>query len=203
MKVILIANSKGGAGKTTLSTNLAGCYAGQGLRTVLADWDRQKSAAAWLARRPASAPLITLWDAKVSKAAIAKLDPQVMIVDSPAGLHGPELKQLAERAAAILVPVMPSAFDMDATSGFLSELQSIAPEKAAIVGMRVSGHYKSAEELDAYLAGIELPVVTHLRNSQIYVQCARDGLSVFDLPPSRADTDWAQWAPLTEWLDGR
>jgi chromosome partitioning protein len=202
MRVILVANSKGGAGKTTLATNIAGYYAASGVRTVLADWDRQKSAVGWLRRRPGSAPTIALWDAGISKEKIAKLDPQVMVIDSPAALQGEELKALAKRANRIAVPVMTSAFDMEATAQFLSELQTIAPEKAGLIGMRIDGRFKSAADLDGFLSDIKLPVVTHLRNTQTYVQCAREGLSVFDLPRSRAEPDWEQWAPLTEWLNG-
>ncbi len=202
MRVILVANSKGGAGKTTLATNIAGYYAARGERTVLADWDRQKSAAGWLRRRPASAPLITLWDAGVSKHSIAKLAPEIMVIDSPAGLAGKELADLAQRAQRIVVPVMSSAFDMEATAGFLTALQNCAASNAAMVGMRIDGRFKSAGDLDEFLAGITLPVVATLRNTQTYVQCAREGLTIFDLARSRAEADWEQWAPLTTWLDG-
>jgi chromosome partitioning protein len=201
MRVILVANAKGGVGKTTLSTNIAGYYAASGLRTVLADWDRQKSAAGWLKRRPASAPSITLWDAGVSKAQIAKLDPQIMVIDSPAALHGAELESLAARATKIIVPVMTSAFDMEATAQFLAALEHSASAKSALVGMRVDGRFKSAADLDQFLSHIKLPVVATLRNTQTYVQCAREGLTIFDLPRSRAEQDWEQWAPLTTWLD--
>ncbi len=57
MKHILIANSKGGSGKTTLATNLAGYFASLGKRVMLNDLDRQQSSAQWLARRPAVMPL--------------------------------------------------------------------------------------------------------------------------------------------------
>jgi chromosome partitioning protein len=157
----------------------------------------------WLARRPASAPAIALWDAGVAREKIAKLDPQVMVIDSPAALQGEELKTLVKRADRIVVPVMTSAFDMEATAQFLDALQALAPSKVGLVGMRIDGRFKSAADLDEFLSEITLPVVTHLRNTQTYVQCAREGLSVFDLPRSRAEADWEQWAPLTDWLSGR
>lgn len=202
MHVILVANSKGGAGKTTLATNIAGYFAASGRRTVLADWDRQKSAAGWLARRPTTAPAIMLWDAGVKREAIAKAAPHVMVIDSPAALQGEELRGLVKRANRIVVPIMTSAFDMEATAQFLGELQALAPTKTAMVGMRIDGRFKSAADLDEFLLDIEIPVVAHLRNTQTYVQCAREGLSIFDLPRSRAEADWEQWAPLTDWLVG-
>src|SRR6185436_12903368 len=69
-----------------------------------------------------------------------------------------------------------------------------------IVAMRVDARTHSAEELDAFLAGFDMPVVAHLRQTQVYVQCARDGASVFDLPRSRAEQDWEQWKSLTRWI---
>jgi chromosome partitioning protein len=200
MRVILVANSKGGAGKTTLSTNIAGYFAATGARTVLADWDTQKSAANWLARRPAAAPAIALWDANVPREKITQFKPEVMVIDSPAALHGAELIKLAERANRVVVPVMTSAFDIEATARFLKELQNCAAGKSALVGMRIDGRYKSAGDLDEFLAEVTLPVITHLRNTQNYVQCARDGLSIFELPRSKAEYDWEQWAALTSWL---
>ena len=58
MKHVLIANPKGGSGKTTLATNVAGWLAGKRQRVVLADHDPQRSATEWLARRPAPFPPI-------------------------------------------------------------------------------------------------------------------------------------------------
>ncbi|MEP7359490.1 MAG: ParA family protein, partial [Anaerolineales bacterium] len=109
------------------------------------------------------------------------------------------------RADAMLVPVTPSAFDMAATRHFFD---AIAEHKAVkeggiavgIVGMRVDARTRSAAELDAFLAGYDYPVVTHLRDTQVYVYCARDGFSVFDLPRSRGEQDWEQWKPLTRWI---
>ena len=69
-----------------------------------------------------------------------------------------------------------------------------------LVAMRVDPRTKSAEDLDLFLRGLDLPLVTHLRDTQVYVHCARDGASVFDLPRSRGEQDWDQWRPLTRWI---
>jgi chromosome partitioning protein len=55
-------------------------------------------------------------------------------------------------------------------------------------------------ELDEFLKQSTFPLVAHLRDTQVYVYCARDGYSVFDLPRSRGEQDWEQWRPLTRWL---
>jgi chromosome partitioning protein len=205
LQTILIANPKGGSGKTTLATNIAGWLAGKRQRVALADIDPQRSASEWLARRPALFPPIAGFDGDTRKRDLKDVAPQWLVVDSPAGLHGDALRDAVRRADIMVVPVSPSVFDMAATEHFL---RALAEHKAVkhgdvaigLVGMRVDARTRSAGELDEFLNGIELPLVTHLRDTQVYVYCARDGYSVFDLPRSRGEQDWEQWKPLTRWL---
>ncbi|HNY45834.1 MAG TPA: ParA family protein, partial [Casimicrobium sp.] len=67
----------------------------------------------------------------------------------------------------------------------------------------VDGRTVAASDLDEFLAPLSLDVVTHVRDSQLYVHAARDGLSIFDLPRSRAEEAWADWPPMLKWLQGR
>jgi chromosome partitioning protein len=62
MPVIAVVNPKGGVGKTTLATNIAGWLASRGKAVMLGDVDRQASARAWLSLRPAAVPPIRHWD---------------------------------------------------------------------------------------------------------------------------------------------
>lgn len=200
MKTILIANPKGGAGKTTLSTNLAGYLAARGETVYLWDLDRQKSALHWLSQRPAHLPVIQRLDS-----ARQKVEEGVLVLDSPAGLHGEKLADLVKRVEKVLVPIVPSSFDFAATRSFLDELlgeKSIRKGKAfvAIVGMRVDARTRAAEKLDDFLAPIDLPVLTHLRDTQNYVTAAFDGKSIFDMAPSAVAQDLAQWQPIAQWL---
>lgn len=200
MKTVLIANPKGGAGKTTLSTNLAGYLAARGERVYLWDLDRQKSALHWLSQRPAHLPSIQRLDS-----ARQKVDEGVLVLDSPAGLHGEKLADLVKRVEKVLVPIVPSSFDMAATRTFLDELldeKSIRKGKAfvAIVGMRVDARTRAAEKLDDFLAPIDLPVLTHLRDTQNYVTAAFEGKSIFDMAPSTVAQDLVQWQPIAQWL---
>lgn len=205
MQTILVANPKGGSGKTTLATNIAGWLAGKRQRVALADADPQRSASEWLARRPALFPPITGFDGDARKRALKDVAPQWLVVDSPAGIHGEALRDAVRRADLLIVPVSPSVFDMTSTERFLHALGDYKAVKQGgvaigLVGMRVDVRTRSAGELDEFLKGSEFPLVTHLRDTQVYVHCARDGFSVFDLPPSRAEQDWEQWKPLTRWV---
>jgi chromosome partitioning protein len=126
-------------------------------------------------------------------------------VDSAAGTRGEALRDAVRRADAMIVPVSPSVFDMAATADFLNaigEYKSVRERGLAVglVAMRVDSRTRAAGELDDFLGQFDFPVVTSLRDTQVYVYCARDGYSVFDLPRSRGEQDWEQWRPLPRWL---
>jgi chromosome partitioning protein len=205
MQTLLVANPKGGSGKTTLATNIAGWLAGRKQRVVLADFDPLRSSTEWLERRPALFPAIASWTPNAGKEELRERNPHWLIIDSPAGLHGEALRDAMRRSDMLLVPVSPSAFDMAATQHFLDQIGEYKAVKQGaiaigLVAMRVDPRTTSAGELEAFLAAFDFPLVTHLRQTQVYVHCARDGLSVFDLPRSRAEQDWEQWRPLTRWI---
>ncbi|MGL4233593.1 MAG: AAA family ATPase [Casimicrobium sp.] len=205
MFTILVANPKGGAGKTTIATNLAGYLAGKRQRVVVKDMDRQRSSARWLARRPRGFPEVRGALPDTDSKIVNEYAPQWLIIDAAAGLHGAELAHLVRDADAVLVPVAPSAFDFEATADFLTELAALKPVKdgkraIAIIGSRVDNRTIAASDLDAFLEPLSLDVVTHIRDSQLYVHAARDGLSIFDQPRSRAEDAWADWPPVFEWL---
>ena len=205
MHTIIVANPKGGTGKTTLATNVAGWLAAKRQRVVLADFDVQRSSAHWLARRSALMPKIFGWTPEQAKQVLQDADPQWLVVDLPAGVHGETLRDAVHRAEVILVPVSPSAFDIDATRTFLAKVAEYKAVKEGDVhigwvGMRVDSRTRSAIELEEFLKQHDFPFVTNLRDTQVYVHAARDGMSVFDMPRSRVEQDWDQWRVLTRWI---
>ncbi len=205
MRTILVANPKGGSGKTTLATNIAGWLAGKRQRVVLQDLDPQRSASEWLARRPALFPEIGMATPDAKRRDVKESGALWLVVDTPAGIHGDDLREAVRRADVMLVPLTPSAFDMTATHHFLDAIQEYKTVKEGalsigIVAMRVDARTVSAAELDQFLQAFDFPLVAHLRATQVYVHCARDGATVFDLPRSRGELDWAQWKPLTRWI---
>ena len=205
MQTILVANPKGGSGKTTLATNIAGWLAGKRQRIALQDLDPQRSASEWLARRPALFPGIVAAARDAKRRHVKESGAQWLVVDTPAGMHGDDLRDAVRRADVMLVPLTPSAFDMAATHHFLTAIQQYKAVKEralsiGIVAMRVDARTLSAAELDQFLKAFDFPLVAHLRATQVYVHCARDGASVFDLPRSRGEQDCEQWKPLTRWI---
>ncbi len=206
MKSFLIANPKGGSGKSTLATNLAGYFASQNQRIMLGDTDRQQSAREWLNIRPDTLPAIQGWDIKDHLPARPPKNTTHVIVDSPAGLHGKPLERMLKMVSKVIVPVQPSLFDILATQHFLDALleeKSVRNEKTfvAVIGMRVDPRTRAAGELERFLSSYDLPVLTFLRNTQLYVQLAANGMTLFDIPPSRSAKDLEQWAPIMDWVN--
>jgi chromosome partitioning protein len=201
MKAILIANPKGGSGKTTLSTNIAAYLASRGQRVAMLDMDRQKSATQWLMNRPRNLCGIELIQPEVEK----KSPADWMVIDSPAGLHGRNLEHALKLADKVIVPISPSAFDIQASRDFLEVLhreKTVRAEKifVGVVGMRMDPRTRAALTLEQFLKGLDVPVLAYLREAQVYVNAAFEGKSLFDLPPSIATRELEQWAYLQNWL---
>ena len=201
----LIANPKGGVGKSTLATNLAGWLAKSGHAVMLGDIDRQQSAAAWLQMRAPSLPHIGTWDIRPDEPARPPKEASHIVLDTPAGLHGKKLAHVLKAVQRVIVPLQPSIFDILATRQFLDALleeREVRKHHAfvAVVGMRVDARTRAAAELHRFLEDLNLPVLTCLRDTQNYVQAAAHGMSIFDLPESRTEQDRAQWQAIIDWL---
>jgi chromosome partitioning protein len=204
MPVIVVANPKGGVGKSTLSTNVAGALAAAGHAVMLGDVDRQQSARQWLTLRPAGARPIASWEVSADDIVRPPKGTTHVVLDTPAALHGKRLDAVMKVADRVLIPLQASLFDIQATHAFVQELRAHrrGPEvKLGLVGMRVRENTKSNEQLHAYLATVPVPVVAWLRDTQNYVQLAAHGLTLFDVAPSRVERDLEQWAPLRAWLE--
>ena len=205
MRTILIANPKGGSGKTTLATNLAGYLAKQNQRVVMWDLDQQKSSLSWLALRAPELPSISRLGLgrDASKGNIKNND--WLVLDSPAGIQGKNLSHALKIAHKIIVPVQPSVFDMAATRDFINRLteeKTIQRKKSfiGIVGMRVDPRTRAASTLEQFLMQYDLPILTYLRDTMVYVNAAFNGKSIFDLPFYQAEQELVQWQPLTKWV---
>jgi chromosome partitioning protein len=205
MRHIMVLNAKGGCGKSTIATNIAAYFADQGASVALADYDPQRSSLDWLARRPADRPKIAGLAAYEEGLRHVPRTADIVVSDAPARSHGSELTNLVNHAETIVVPVLPSTIDMQATSSFLKELQEVGriQRKQARIGAlanRVRDNTLIFDDLDDYLTRARVPYVAALREAQNYVRAYTRGLGIFELPEYLAWPDWAEWEPLTAWL---
>ncbi len=204
MPIVVVANPKGGVGKSTLSTNVAGYFASQGHPVMLGDVDRQQSSALWLKLRPPVARPIQSWAVSHDLIARPPKDTTHVVLDTPAGLHGWRFKDVLKIADKVLVPLQPSIFDIYATRAFLDELAETRRAdklQIGIVGMRVDPRTISADKLNEFVASLGLPVLGTLRDTQNYIHLAARGLTLFDVAPGRVEKDLQQWQAICQWLD--
>ena len=215
MQKILVINSKGGCGKTTIATNLASYFAAQNLETALLDFDPQGSSIRWLNQRPKSGPAIygvhvasRKNTTGVTRSFQMRVPPQTerMIIDAPAGVTGHELIDLIRHVDTIIVPVLPSSIDIHAVTRFIEELLVVGRVRqlglnVAVVANRVKKNTLTYRALERFLKTLKLPFITTLRDTQNYVHATERGLGIHEMWDKRTDIDKAQWRPLTRWLE--
>ncbi|WP_371324782.1 ParA family protein [Dechloromonas sp. ZY10] len=203
MRSVLVANPKGGAGKTTLATNLSGYFANQGKTVTVCDLDRQQSSLRWMAFRHPDLPSVAGYYAGNQLVVNLPRDSDWVVVDAPAGLQGYKLSDYLRAADKVLIPLVPSVFDMAATEDFLNSIRSEIRgrrDSVGIVAMRVDPRTRAAAMLEEFLQHFDIPIVSYLRNTQNYVNVAAAGATVFDPPRARHRKDLEQWQPIIEWL---
>jgi chromosome partitioning protein len=206
MKTVLVASSKGGVGKTTLSTNLAAHFAVDGKRTVLVDADRQGSSRHWAEKRAlmehAVLPIDGTrrdWDKHLPN------DAQRVVVDAAAGAHGAELAHFLDVADAVVVPVLPSMIDIEATVPFLDTLAKHPRVRkgklpVGLVGNRLRPWTNASQQFMDALRQWPYPLVAELRDTQAYVLMAGLGRSLFDYHSQQVREHQADWDPLLKWI---
>lgn len=205
MLTVLIANPKGGCGKTTIATNLAAAFANNGLATTIADVDKQKSSLGWLETRPdTAAPIKGVdWGGDVGK--VGKKTAR-LVIDSPAALSIKETKDYVRLADVVVVPILPSAFDQKTTAAFLEELNLLKPVRkerkaVALIRNRIRGRSRAAARLDRFLIDRDLNGVTRLPDRALYPELADRGLSLFDLKDQTSEPLRQDWWPLLRFIE--
>ncbi|MDX9862798.1 MAG: ParA family protein [Rhodospirillales bacterium] len=204
MLSVLVANPKGGCGKTTIATTLAAAFAHMDFVTALADCDRQKSATRWADRRPDHLPAITAvnWTKRVGTVPDGV---ERLVIDAPAALRRNDVRELIRNADVIVVPVLPSPFDEATSRRFLAVLDKLKPIRKntralALIGNRIRARTTAARQLDGFLAASRHDVAARLRDTQAYPTAAAAGMSIFDMTARRIEPLIAEWQPLLRFI---
>lgn len=214
MQRIVVINTKGGCGKTTVSTNLASYYASRGVNTALFDYDPQGSSMRWLKLR--SDELADIYGVVAHKNSAKtvtmswqlRLPPETerLIIDTPPGLKGPDLVEQLKGADKILIPVLPSPLDIFATADFIRDLLLVAKVRLnrtsiGIVANRVKKNTIAFQSLERFLDTLNIPVVARLRDTQNYLRATDEGMGIHELKGQNVYVDKMHWKEIANWMD--
>lgn len=212
MQTILVLNTKGGSGKTTIATNLASLYASGNHVTALMDYDPQGSSMQWCRVRSPDYPFIHVIDAGMTKKKLTRTfqlkmpaDVERVIIDAPAGASGLMLHEMLERTNRILIPVAPSPIDIHATSDFIRDLLLISKIRkrgimVGVVANRVRRDTPLYEPLEKFLTALSIPFITTLTDTDNYIAAAEQGVGIHEMDAMQTSMEREQWLPLIKWL---
>lgn len=205
-KIVSILNHKGGVGKSTLSTNIAGYFANKNKNVMIGDFDVQQSSQNWLEQRPKNFAKIDSWSIISGQLSIPENNLDYIIVDSPAGIRANSLKKLVSMSNKVIVPLRPGFFDILSTESFLEEIIEIINNQEkeidlCIIGNMVSINTKASEQLDKFIKSTGLDNPTMIPQSQIYIHLSAHGLTLFDAKSNLFEKEIMQWKPLINWIE--
>jgi chromosome partitioning protein len=215
LKTTLVLNPKGGAGKTTIATNLASCFAAASVPTTLMDYDPQGSSRNWLRLRPPQAAAIysangapERRDRLRSFESYVPRDTRRLVIDAPAGASGMLLQEMLDRAHFILVPVVPSVIDLHATASFLRDLASYSRLRCgavqlAVVANKVRRSMPAYRPLESFLQSSNLTLLARLLDSDVFLRAAESGAGIFEMDENLSLSERKQFMPIVEWVEDR
>ncbi len=214
MKRIVVINTKGGCGKTTVSTNLVSYYASKGENAALFDYDPQGSSMRWLklrsdehadihgvvAHKNAARTVTMSWQLRLPP------ETERLIIDTPPGLKGPELVEQLKGADVILIPVLPSPLDIFATADFIRDLLlevklRLNKTSVGIIANRVKKNTVAFQSLERFLSSLNIPVVARLRDTQNYLRATDEGMGIHELKGKNVYVDAQHWKAIMQWVD--
>lgn len=215
MFTVVVVNAKGGAGKTTLVSNIASYYAGHGFKTAIQDYDNQGSSTFWLKKRSEKLPSIQsipMFEQVLSSTSSFAHQPErgteCLLIDTPSGIDTVAFKSVLEQADVILIPVLPSSIDIHAVSRFIADLLIRAKldrgkGNIAVIANRARKNTLVYRKLEKFLQSLGIPFIGTLRDTQNYIKATEEGLGVMDMQGEQLFKDHKSIKSIVGWLDAK
>ncbi len=193
MPVIAVVGNKGGAGKTTLSVNLASALA-RHTRVAVVDADPQGSALQWraFAEHDSAIPVYEAGDQLGQQARDLLNEYEHVVFDCPPSVHAPQTTTVLGFCELALIPVQPSPVDLWATVHIENAVDQALKTNPGLRALLVLNQLETRTTLSRLareaLSEIGLPIAnTALRRRAIYRNSALEGKSVFEMGRRGAD----------------
>lgn len=196
--IISIVNSKGGSGKSTISTNLAAVFAAEGKEVLLIDADpEQHTSINWVADRPEGLPKIHAVNLPARNLVIEANTLQnkwgVIIIDG-----GARIAEHSHAAVAVadwlIIPCRPSKADMDATAQFLNVVRADMVRRPSLKGGLLLSMLQEgtaiAEAARKQIAEWDFPAFESVIHHRVaFVEALWSGMSAGEYQPKGAAAD--------------
>ena len=212
MNTTLVINTKGGSGKTTVTTNLASYYASRLVPTTILDYDPQGSSLNWLQLRDRRGARLYGANAAPQRGVRIRsiemhvpADTRQLLIDAPAGASGLLLQEMLARSNCIVIPVAPSPFDIYATANFVKDLLLVGRIRTrsirlAVVANRVRSSAPVYRPLERFLGSLGLPLLTRITDSEAYLRAAETGVGIFEAEDAAPERE--EFMPIVTWVGG-
>ncbi len=202
---VAVINGKGGCGKTMVATHIVSAMANSGLRPLLVDLDRYRGATRWHKLRPKSAAAVDLTDWKTRFGKVPS-DVQRVVIDCPGSLRRPEVRDIVSESDVLVVPILPSVFDEQATKLFLRRLAKLkkvrkGKKRILVVVNRLRGRSEIPGDLKAFLEELGHQATAGITDRAAYSRLAARGLTVFDSNARASQALQEEWMPLIEAIE--
>ena len=197
--ILSVTSLKGGVGKSTISQNLAVCFAHAGYKVCIFDVDTNQSAIHWSGLRPDDSPAIPVFGQpdgiELSKnVKLISKDYEIVIIDGT-----PSLNKITSKiillADLLIIPIIPSGLDIWATKRFLERYQDAQEEKERLIPAyflmnQFQLNTNLAKEVKEVLEETEIPVLeTTLKSRTAYREAVIKGLGVIEYKDEKAKTE--------------
>lgn len=207
MHVVSVVGRKGGCGKSTLTTAMAGFLASGGVKAGIVDLDPQGSAAVWAKLRDPLRPPVAVLEARPGTlsealASLAADGTQMAFIDVPPHSDA-ALAGAVASADAVVMPSLPSAFDIHALASFLPLVSSSGKPAGAILN-GVIPNTVAVPEAEAVLSEMDLRLLAKIHRRMVHQYAAAKGLSPCELEPKgpAAKEIESVMAAVVEMLEG-
>ena len=196
--IISVVSLKGGTGKSTISQNLAVCYAHMGYKVTIVDTDVNGSSVRWSGLRSEELPTITvlaLTDANALRknAKILHKDCDIMIIDGT-----PALSELASTTLLLadiaLIPIKPGPLDIWATEKFLEKYENVRTLNDELSAFFVLNQFISRSKLGQEVIEVldEMPIKllkTILHTRVAFSECISGGFGTLEYKDQKASSE--------------